>query len=319
MAWKKSGTATAERVDVIGDFVSRLTQDLLDGKAAPWAKPWTGVPGGRPGNPFTGNKYRGVNFWITSLTCHRNGWGTGLDWGTYDNWLNAGGQVRAKEKGTRIVKYTVRQYPDRTGALNPDGTRKMVDVPIFSYRTVFHRAQVDGVPAPVVEAPRAAGPDPDPAAEAVVADYLTRGKVKFGHVAGDSAYYAPASHRIVLPERWQFEGGVGYYATLLHECAHSTGHSTLLSRPGVTGEAVAFGAANYAEEELVAELTAATLLAELGLADVRADQQTLAYLQGWGRRFQSDPKVFLRAAREAQKAADLILPPTGTVDTDGDA
>jgi antirestriction protein ArdC len=318
MAWNKTATPTRERVDVIGDFVAQLAQDLLDGKAAPWAKPWTGVPGGRPGNPFTGNKYRGTNVWITSLTAMRNGWSGGMDWGTYANWQGVGGQVRKREKGTRIVKFTLKRYPDRSGMLNADGSRVMVDVPIFSYNTVFHRAQIEGAPEPEVVAPRAAGPDPDPAAEAIVADYLKRGKVSLRHEPGDAAYYSPPTHGITMPERWQFADGVGYYATLFHECGHSTGHSTLLKRPGVTGESVGFGSANYAEEELVAELTAATVLAELGLSDVRADQQTAAYLAGWGRRLKEDPKVFQRAAREAQKAVDLILPAGAAPDLEQD-
>src|SRR4051812_14335681 len=78
---------------------------------------------------------------------------------------------------------------------------------------------------------------------------------------GDRACYVPAVDCIMLPPFGAFEGPEHYYATRLHETGHWTGHPSRLNRD-LSGR---FGSRSYAGEELVAELTAAFLCAELGI------------------------------------------------------
>lgn len=72
-------------------------------------------------------------------------------------------------------------------------------------------------------------------------------------VYGDNAYYSISKNEIVIPEKRQFKDGESFYTNLGHEMAHSTGSENHLGRL----KPASFGSAEYAREELVAELSAA--------------------------------------------------------------
>ena len=92
-----------------------------------------------------------------------------------------------------------------------------------------------------------------------------------------------------------------YYSTLLHELTHWTGSPERLDR--VKGKQ--FGDDAYAFEELIAELGATFLCAQLGISnDVRADHAK--YIKSWIGKLRSDPKFLFQAASKAQKAIDLL-------------
>jgi antirestriction protein ArdC len=79
-----------------------------------------------------------------------------------------------------------------------------------------------------------------------------------------------------MPEFKQFRDPIAYYATLAHEHIHWTGHEKRCSRE--FGKR--FGNEAYAMEELIAELGAAFVCAQLGLSnDPRPDHA--AYLESW--------------------------------------
>lgn len=116
-------------------------------------------------------------------------------------------------------------------------------------------------------------------AEKIVKDYLERTNLKFRYELGDSAHYSPALDEVVLPERRQFgpENASEFYSTLFHELGHSTGHKSRLNRD-LSGW---FGIEKYAEEELVAEITASMSLAETELATDKSFLNSASYIQGW--------------------------------------
>ena len=94
---------------------------------------------------------------------------------------------------------------------------------------------------------------------------------------GTKAYYAAGTDRIQLPPFEAFRDAHGYYATRGHETVHWTSHPTRLARSFGRER---WGDEGYAREELVAELGAAFLAADLGLAlEPRADHA--AYLASW--------------------------------------
>ena len=78
---------------------------------------------------------------------------------------------------------------------------------------------------------------------------------------GDSAFYSISKKLIVLPEFSQFKDGESFYGTAFHEMAHSTGAEEHLNRL----KPAAFGSAEYAQEELVAELTSAMVCQYCGM------------------------------------------------------
>ncbi len=106
-----------------------------------------------------------------------------------------------------------------------------------------------------------------------------------------------------MPALEAFDTTDHYYSTLFHEMGHSTGHAERLNREGVA-DFDRFGSHQYAREELVAEMTAAMLSAVVGIDSTIAT--SAAYLAHWRDAIASDNRLIVKAAGEAQKAADLI-------------
>lgn len=223
-----------------------------------------------PVNAQTGKAYRGVNvisLWVASET---RGYDHNL-WATYRQWAELGAQVRKSEKSAHVIFY--KEYATDPDPQNPDDTGKRC---IARASAVFNAAQVDGFDLP--EAPAPLGPiERLTRADAFVT--ATGACVRHG---GDRAYYHLTSDHIQMPDEGLFVGSTtlnrteGYYATLLHELIHWTGPGHRLDRD--IGKR--FGDRAYAAEELVAELGAAFLCAELGItAELRPDHAS--YLANW--------------------------------------
>jgi antirestriction protein ArdC len=106
-----------------------------------------------------------------------------------------------------------------------------------------------------------------------------------------------------MPGRAQFETVEGLYATWAHEQVHSTGHSSRLARK--LGNS--FGSADYAREELVAELGAFLICNRLEISS--STENHAAYLGHWAGVLKEGPKVLFKALSDATKAANLICGP----------
>lgn len=93
-----------------------------------------------------------------------------------------------------------------------------------------------------------------------------------------------------------------YYATLAHECTHWTKHPSRLDREFGRKK---WGDEGYAMEELVAELGAAFVCADLALSpEVREDHAS--YIASWLKVLKDDKRAVFAAASHAQKAADYL-------------
>ena len=124
-------------------------------------------------------------------------------------------------------------------------------------------------------------------------------------VGGNRACYAPRLDQIHMPPYEHFSSSETYYATLIHELSHRTGHQSRLGRD-LSGHQ---GTPKYAFEELVADMSAAFVCSELNLS---CDLENHAsYLDHWMRIIQEDNKAFFRAYSQAQAAADLLLETAG--------
>jgi antirestriction protein ArdC len=94
-----------------------------------------------------------------------------------------------------------------------------------------------------------------------------------------------------------------FYATCVHEIAHSTGHKSRLDRNLISGG----NQEEYAKEELRAELTSMFIAQDWGLAfDEKHYQSHEAYLQSWAKVLKDDPNELYRAASKAQEMVDYI-------------
>jgi antirestriction protein ArdC len=119
---------------------------------------------------------------------------------------------------------------------------------------------------------------------------------------GNKAFYSPSQDFIQLPPFESFENREAYYSTRGHESIHATMHKNRLDR---SFDSKRFGDDGYSFEELVAELGAAFLCADLGITpEVQPDHA--AYLNAWLKVLKADKKAIFTAASHASRAAEYL-------------
>lgn len=118
----------------------------------------------------------------------------------------------------------------------------------------------------------------------------------------DSAYYSMSKNEIVVPEKKQFKSGEAFYGTLFHEMTHSTGAEGILDRfkPAV------FGSAEYAREELVAELGSALVAQRYGMAR-HIKEDSCAYLKCWLDKLKESPQYIKTVLADVKKAVTILI------------
>ena len=124
------------------------------------------------------------------------------------------------------------------------------------------------------------------------------------HHDRDTASYSCDLDEIHMPSRSSFDSVEGYYCTLFHELAHSTGHPSRLDRETVT-QVAPYGSPVYSREELVAEFGAAFLSQHAGI-EIEVEESP-AYISSWSKAIGEDRGMVVSAAARAQEAADYIL------------
>ena len=118
---------------------------------------------------------------------------------------------------------------------------------------------------------------------------------------GDSAYFSISKNEIVMPEKRQFKDGESFYSNLFHEMGHSTGAEGQLDRI----KPATFGSAEYAREELVAELTAALTAQRYGMTKhLKGD--SAAYLKSWLDSLKESPQFIKTTLLDVKKATSML-------------
>ena len=118
---------------------------------------------------------------------------------------------------------------------------------------------------------------------------------------GDSAYFSISKNEIVMPEKRQFKDGESFYSNLFHEMGHSTGAEGQLDRI----KPATFGSAEYAREELVAELTAALTAQRYGMTKhLKGD--SAAYLKSWLDSLKKSPQFIKTTLLDVKKATSML-------------
>lgn len=259
----------------------KLVDELKQGHV-PWSRPWRRDLTGLPRNYVSNRPYSGVNVLLVWLSALEHGF-TDARWLTANQITALGGSFRG-ERATRVV--FAREITRAAGTENEET--------FFVLRgyNVFNAEQIKGVGLEPEDAP---GPLAERLGHAEA--FIAAQGVAITH-GGDRAYYAPARDGVQLPFPGTFTMSEAYYAVALHELAHATAHPTRLDR--TTGPR---GSRAYAFEELVAELAAAFVCAELGVGPA---PHHAGYLQFYVQLLEDDPKAIFRAAREAGRAADFM-------------
>ncbi|HEV7276538.1 MAG TPA: zincin-like metallopeptidase domain-containing protein [Devosiaceae bacterium] len=286
----------APRRDIHAEITNQLSAAIEADPGRP-SLPWRRAAGAlhMPVNALTGKSYNGINILNLWVAAESHGYAAPI-WGTYRQWAEKGAQVRKGERSSLVVFY--REFETDPDPEQPDdtGKRRMARA---SY--VFNASQVDGFELP--DAPAPLGPIERLAA---VDAFVSSTKATIRH-GGDQAFYTPRYDHVQMPEEGLFTGtetltrSEGYYATLVHELIHWTGAVHRLDR----SMGKRFGDHAYAAEELVAEIGAAFLCAELGITqEVRPDHAK--YLAYWLQLLKADSRAIFTAAARASEAAAFL-------------
>lgn len=282
-----------EKQDIYSKVTNKIITDLEKGDLT-WMKPWETSPTGRPLRS-NGMPYHGVNVLILWMEAAEKGYTTPI-WMTYNQAQELGGQVRKGQKGSQVVYGNVytKTETDETG----EETERTI--PFLKTYTVFNVEQIDGLPAHYYAKPEYTRNDKTRIEEAERFFEATGATIRHG---GNKAYYSPALDAVQMPLFEAFYDSESYYGTLAHEVTHWTKHPSRLNREFEGGKR--FGEEGYAMEELVAELGAAFVCADLGIMP-EPREDTAAYIQSWLKVLKDDKRAIFTAASHAQKAADFM-------------
>jgi antirestriction protein ArdC len=255
------------------EITNRIIAELERG-TVPWVKPWA-VP--LPYNVATQHRYSGVNVLLLWDAPYQR-----PAWLTFRQATLLGGRVKKGEHATPIV------YVSTVTKTEGDEEK---EISFLRRYYVFNVEQVEGLPQNLYAPATLSTPSG-------IEEFFAEISADVRH-GGASAYYEPIEDYIQLPRPEYYLGLELYHATRLHETVHWTGHPTRLERQ--FGER--FGDSAYAFEELVAELGAAFLSAELGLP---TELHHAAYIGSWVQLLRDHNRAILSAASHASSAAEYL-------------
>lgn len=274
----------------------QILSAIESGKTLPWRKPWTtSGNAGRPTSLSSRRAYSGVNAPLLQIHANRHHLSSKW-WATYRVWESLGLPVKKRpddvppgEWGATIVFYK----PINKKRTDDEGQE--FEDRFFMLRTfvVFNADQVEGAEQFQVQEPSGSTVVPDfrPAEELIAA---TGADIRHG---GERAFYDRLGDFIQVPHKQRFNPPGAYYETLLHELAH-------FSEPRLDWRHEEEG---YAMGELVAELAASMLSAELTVPQGESLENHAAYLKHWMDSIRADSSFIFKASTQASKVADFLL------------
>lgn len=316
MAKKRPTNSETPEQKIAGTFTEMLINKIEKMKVD-WKQPWVPVNSVTPRN-MDGKRYSGMNALMLMMLCEKEGYKLPY-FMTFHKALEMGTEVKKGEKSFPVYYWNI-NVKDKDGkpisyddykALSAEERNECKVYPFLKVYNVFNIQQtrfpelkpeeyakmVEKLSRPVLK-------DENDQFRCVELDYMLKNKTWLCPIEtklSNDAYYSISKDSIVVPEKKQFEKGEEFYGTLLHEMAHSTGSEARLNRE--FGKK--FGSAEYAIEELVAEMTSAIVCNEVGISKGVKDQ-SVAYLQSWLNNLKENPKFILTLMGDINKAAALI-------------
>lgn len=291
--------------EIYQNITHRILDALMFG-TVPWRKPWRNQPNcGAPANVVSKRRYSGINPLLLDLVAMSRGFDSRW-WGTFQQWEALGAHVKKRpadvkpgQWGTNIVFW--KQITKKTVE---DDEEKKSSFPMLRFYTLFNIDQVEGSSVDHLRAEADADSTPasidfDPAQAVIEA---TQAKITYG---GNQAFYMRPTpvedwpnhgggDFIRMPPKQQFESEHEFYSTSFHELCHWSE-----VRLGWTG--------SYATGELIAEMGAAFLCAQLNIPNSQDLTNHASYLDHWLKELREDDRAIIRAASQASKAAEMIL------------
>lgn len=317
------GDITNSAYQVITDRILELIQD----NGLIWRQPWDESKAQfktqQAHNYVTRHVYRGGNSYLTWLFLQGGYVRTNkgkkfVQFSTpyffsFKQITNLGGKVKAGEKGWPVIYFKWLYKNLKTGNLVTEGEAKQNgklrpgfdEVPGIFYYVAFNYDQTEGLEIAIEKRKPRTEAEKIESAEAIVASMPAPPKIVR---TGKSAFYRRADDLVEVPPMTHFKKEQQFYSVLFHELIHSTGHEKRVYREREASRR--FGDANYAFEELIAELGASFLCGDSGILYFTL-KNSAAYIKNWSgalvKQLKADPKFYFKAAGQAQKAADYIM------------
>lgn len=303
MSQAKDSAYTERAKKTSAFFIDALTNPESPRYEAPWKG--EGPKLGAQHNASTGKPYRGANqmgLYVASVD-------RGVSdprWMTFKQIQDVGLRLKKGSKAERVFFYEKREIKEKAGdskanVVKVDGTLSsdIKDEPksrlIERHFNVFNGSDVEGL-APYNKKELKPVEWRHEQCEKLIAG----AGVPVHHVEGNRAFYRPSTDEITVPLKEQFVSEGSYYATVLHELGHSTGHPSRLNRD-MRGK---FGSQDYAKEELRAEIGSMMMGERLGLP-VELGQH-VAYVKSWVKLLTDHPEEILKACGDAEKICEHL-------------
>ncbi len=293
-----------ERQQIADRILEEIQNNTLE-----WSRGWHGLDNGAAVNAKTGKRYNGTNLIALYIQAKKQDY-KDRRWLTFNQAKELGAQVKAGEKSTRIFHWNEYDVKTKTepnwkeiNKLSKDDREQYILDNIrysISLHSVFNAEQCSGLKeyvAPKLSAKEMA--EQNEKIERVIAN--SAAPVLYD--SENRAYYSTKEDKIHLPAIEIFKTKDDYYATALHEIAHSTGHASRLNRD-MSGE---FGSEKYAKEELRAEFASLFIQNELDLnIDGKHFENHSAYIQNWTEAIQEDKNILFAAIKDAGDIATYV-------------
>ncbi len=265
-----------------------------------------------PRNANSKDAYRGGNRVNLTLAALERG-SQDPRWMTF-NQIKKAGHTLVKGAKSEIIEFwdfsradaykeAVKECQDQ-GMSAEEIAEKLGDKPrgIAKMFLVFNGKDIEGLP-PLPELPPLDVQQRNALADSIVSSLNLTGGVD-NNALCRVPRYNPAKDQIMLPPAQLFASDAEYYATLLHEAVHATGHD---SRTGRLKKERGFDDADkeYAYEELITEFSAAQLCALLGIPSDAKNHAS--YLDSYLSILQQDKNALFAIAREADEVMTYLL------------
>ena len=277
--------------------ITDLIIEKLQNGVVPWQKTWKTE---YPKNLVSGLEYRGINIMLLGLQDFESNY-----WLTFKQCKDLGGSVKKDEHSSIVVFWK----PIVRISENLDETTADIHF-LLRYYYVFNLGQCI-FSEEVLKKRNIVAINPKLLeAEQVIKEYNNPPEICINNTI-QNPRYLPRLDKIEIQAINNFNSSDDYYASLYHELVHSTGAKQRLARRGIT-DTIQFGSENYSKEELIAEIGASFLCNISGIQKTIDNQAS--YIENWLQVLNQDNRMVVIAASQAQKACDLILNNSSTIE-----
>lgn len=342
MAKKNYNSDGQSATDKALDKFTELMIEKIEHLQGDWKKPWFTPGVAQPPHNLSGRNYNGGNALMLMMQAEKMGYEIPV-WGTFDRIIGLnysrnkeGGKTPLLDKdGNKLPTVSVnkgeKSFPvflTTFTVVNPDTKER---IPYDDYKQMSKEEQAKYNVYPKLQTfyvfnvaaqtnlkearpelyeklkSEVTGPaerqegdlKSHPAIDKMIDDNLYYCPIK--QIKGDEAYYSISKDEIVVPTREQFVDGEAFASNTLHECAHATGAESRLDRLKPTG----FGSAEYAKEELTAELSAAVVASQYGLTK-HVKNDSAAYLKSWLSSLQESPDFLKTVLNDVKRCTSML-------------